>query len=384
MNIPYGKQFITEEDIKSVVDALNSDYLTQGPLVQEFENEFAKYVDAKYAVAVSNGTAALHLCALALGVSKGINVITTSITFAASANCIKYCKGEVYFVDINSETILFDITLVEKLILEKPKNFFKGIVAVDFAGLPINLEELRELADKYNLWIIEDACHSPGGYFVDSKKNIQKCGNGAFADLSIFSFHPVKHIACGEGGMITTNNFNLYEQLIKLRSHGITKNKEQFIETNQGEWYYEMQDLGYNYRFTEMQSALGLSQLKRADQGISRRQFIAKKYTTELAKIPNQKVKYFKFIEGHAYHLYIIQIQERRELYDFLKSKGIFTQVHYIPVHTMPYYRGLGWKRGDLPKAEKYYEQCLSLPIFYSLTDKELDYVIDSIKLFYK
>ncbi len=208
MSIPYGKQEITQDDINEVIKCLTSDYLTQGPKVLEFEKAFAKYIGSKYAVAVSNGTAALHLCALALNVKKGANVITTPITFAATANCIKYCEGNIYFCDINPDTFLIDTNKLIELIRSKPKGFFNGIIPVDFAGLAVNLEEIKKIAQENNLWIIEDACHAPGGFFIDSKGEKQLCGNSNFAELAIFSFHPVKHIATGEGGMITTNNKN--------------------------------------------------------------------------------------------------------------------------------------------------------------------------------
>lgn len=223
MNIPYGKQNITQEDINAVVDSLTHPFLTQGPKVKEFEDAFSYYIGAKYSVAVANGTAALHLCALALDVNEKSKVITTPITFAASANCIKYCGGEVVFSDINSENLLLDLDKLEQLLKDSPQGTYQGIVPVDFAGYPVNLEKVKAIAEKYNLWIIEDACHAPGGYFTDSKGQKQNCGNGNFADLAIFSFHPVKHIASGEGGMITTNNKKLYDKLMRLRTHGITK-----------------------------------------------------------------------------------------------------------------------------------------------------------------
>ncbi|NTW34070.1 MAG: aminotransferase class I/II-fold pyridoxal phosphate-dependent enzyme, partial [Bacteroidetes bacterium] len=245
--IPYGRQHITDEDIQAVVDVLRSDYLTQGPNVKKFEDAFADYIGAKYAIAVSNGTAALHLCALALGVKEGDKVITSPITFVATANCVRYAGGDVVFADIDKDTYLLDIKKVRNLLNASPKGTYKGIIPVDFAGRPINLEEFRTLADEFGLWIIEDACHAPGGFFVDSNGQKQYCGNGNFADLSIFSFHPVKHIACGEGGMITTNNNKLYDKIRNLRTHGIQQdyslNKE-----NHGPWYYEMQELGFNYR----------------------------------------------------------------------------------------------------------------------------------------
>ena len=227
-SIPYGRQNITEEDIQSVVEVLKSDYLTQGPQIVAFEEAFAQYVGSKYAVAVANGTAALHLCTLALGVKEGDRVITSPITFAASANCVRYCGGEVVFSDINPETYLLDIEKVRALLKTSPKGTYQGIIPVDFAGRANDLEAFRQLADEFGLWIIEDACHAPGGYFVDSKNGQQSCGNGDFADLAIFSFHPVKHIAAGEGGMITTNDKTLYEKLLMLRTHGVTKDTSQF------------------------------------------------------------------------------------------------------------------------------------------------------------
>lgn len=373
--IPYGKQFLSQGDIDAVVSVLKSDFWTQGPMIAEFENQFASYVGSKYAVAVANGTAALHLCALALDVNEQSNVITTPITFAASSNCIKYCGGNVFFADIDPETVLLDIDKVRSLIESKPKGFFSGIVPVDFAGAAINLEEFRKLADEHNLWIIEDACHAPGGHFTDSKGIVQKCGNGSFAELAIFSFHPVKHIACGEGGMITTNDEALYKKLLKLRTHGITKDPS-LLSQNDGGWYYEMQDLGYNYRIPDVLCALGISQLSRADQGLEKRRAIADKYREafQSADIILPDVE-----PGHAYHLFIILVKNRKALYDHLKAKNIFCQVHYIPVHMQPYYKELGHKKGDYPNAEKYYEECLSLPMFPTLTDAEHNYVIKSV-----
>jgi dTDP-4-amino-4,6-dideoxygalactose transaminase len=250
--ISYGKQEITEEDIKIVNDVLRSDFLTQGPAVAEFEKKFAEYVGAKYAVAVSNGTAALHLCALAIGVVPGQKVIATPITFAASSNCILYCGGEVEFVDIDPESFCMDYNKVKALLEKSPKGTYSGMVPVDFAGYPVDLEKFHDLAKEHGLWIIEDACHAPGGAFLDSKNKWQKCGNSEFADLAIFSFHPVKHIASGEGGMITTNNPELYNKLIMLRTHGITKDPLLMEEVSPGGWYYEMQVLGYNYRMPDM------------------------------------------------------------------------------------------------------------------------------------
>lgn len=388
--IPYGKQNITEEDIQSVVDVLKSDYLTQGPRIKEFEDSFAQYVGSKYAVAVANGTAALHLNCLALNVKEGDKVITTPITFAASANCVRYCGGEVVFADIDPATYLLDINKVRELLEASPKGTYKGIIPVDFAGRAVDIEGFRKLANEYNLWIIEDSCHSPGGYFTDSKGQHQNCGNGKFADLAIFSFHPVKHIAAGEGGMITTNDVDLYEKLLKLRTHGITKDESSYensIEFAGGDssypaWYMEMQELGYNYRLTDFQAALGLSQLKRANVGLERRREIAKKYY-EAFEGKNFIKGQSGVVEGHAYHLYVIEVEDRLGLYNYLRENKIFAQIHYIPTHLMPYYRNFGWKEGDMPNAETYYKNCISLPIFPTLTNEELEFVIYSVNSFY-
>jgi hypothetical protein len=388
--IPYGRQNITDDDIQEVIKTLKSDYLTQGPKINEFEVEFAKYVGSKYAVAVANGTAALHLCALALGVNTGDKVITTPITFAASANCVRYCGGEVVFGDIDPETYLLDIESVKLLLESSPKGTYKGIIPVDFTGRAVDLEAFYKLAKEYDLWIIEDSCHSPGGYFIDSNGVQQNCGNGNFADLAIFSFHPVKHIASGEGGMITTNDEKLYKKLLKLRTHGITKDESTYTNSiefaggteNYPLWYMEMQELGFNYRLTDFQAALGLSQLKRADEGILRRREIAKKYNdifSDKTYIKGQS----GVIEGHAYHLYIIEVDDRLGLYNYLRENNIFAQIHYIPCHLMPYYKNLGWKEGDKPNSESYYKKCISLPMYPTLTNEEQSFVINTINLFF-
>lgn len=374
--IPYGKQNITQHDIDAVVSALTSDYLTQGPKVLEFEQKFAAYVGSRYAVALTNGTAALHLSVMALGVRQGSKVITTPITFAASANCVRYCGGELVFSDVNPETILLDLKKVKALLEASPKGTYTGIIPVDFAGYPVDLEAFRELADEYGLWILEDACHAPGGYFIDSRGQKQSCGNSQYADLAIFSFHPVKHIACGEGGMITTNNKSLYDKLLLLRTHGITRDPGA-LQQNHGGWYYEMIELGYNYRIPDLNCALGISQLERAPEGLLKRQAIAKRYDEAFngrisSIIPSNKV-------SHAYHLYVVRVNNRKELYDKLREKGIYSQVHYIPVHTLPYYASLGYKKGSLPVAEAYYEKCLSLPMFPTLSDKEQEFVIQCV-----
>ena len=379
-SIPYGRQHITPEDIETVTSTLVSDFLTQGPAIKQFEDEFAAYVGSAYAVAISNGTAALHLCAMVLDVNEKTKAITSPITFAASANCIRYCGGQVELSDIDPKTLLLDLDKLEEKLKNADPGTYQGIIPVDFAGRAVNLEKLKKLADQYNLWIIEDACHAPGGYFTDSNKVKQHCGNGQFADLAIFSFHPVKHIACGEGGMITTNRKDLYDKLLILRTHGITKDP-QLLQENHGGWYYEMQELGYNYRLTDFQAALGSSQLKRADAGLARRKEIAATYDKAFAEttiktfIPEPGV-------GHAYHLYIIHTARRKELYDHLRENNIFAQVHYIPVHMQPYYKQFGFEKGQYPIAEQYYDGCLSLPMYPTLSVEEQEYVINTVLSF--
>ena len=381
--IPYGHQYISDEDVRAVVETLKSDYLTQGPRICEFEKDFAAYVGSKYACMVSNGTAALHLCAMALGIKPGDKVITTPITFVASANGFRYCGAEIVFCDIDPETFLLDLDKLEGLLKASPKGTYKAVVPVDFAGYPIDEERLHGLSDEYGFAIVVDACHAPGGSFLDSKGEKQLVGNCKYADLTVFSFHPVKHIATGEGGAVTTNDKQLYERVALYRTHGITKDTDRLTK-NDGGWYYEMQGLGYNYRITEIQAALGISQLKRLDWSIARRNEIAAKYD---GAFRGTEVKPPFRADGivHAFHLYIIQVDPaiRKGLYDYLRANMVFSQVLYIPAHTMPYYKQLGWKEGDLPIAEDYYSKCLALPMFPTLTDEEQDWVIAKVKEFF-
>ena len=388
--IPYGKQNITDKDINAVISTLKSDFLTQGPKIDEFEKCFASYIGSKYAVAVSNGTAALHLSVLSMNIKKGDKVITSPITFSASANCVRYCGGEIEFVDIDPETYLIDVKKLENLLKANPKNTFKGIIPVNFAGRPCDFERLKSLCDEYGLWIVEDSCHSPGGFFFDAKGNKYNCGDGMFSNLSIFSFHPVKHIACGEGGMITTNDEKLYNKLLNLRTHGITKDTDSFnnsIEESGGKntypnWYMEMQSLGFNYRLTDIQAALGISQLKRAKKGLEKRNKIAEIYYDNF-KNKKYILGQSGYIEGHAYHLYIIEVENRLELYNYLRENKIFAQIHYFPCHLMPYYKNLGWKYGDMPNSEKYYSNCISLPMYPEL-EEDQHFVIKKIISFYE
>lgn len=382
-NIPYGHQYITDEDVQAVIEALKSDYMTQGPLIGKFERNFAEYIGSKYACVVSNGTAALHLCAMALGIKSGDKVITTPITFVASANGFRYLGADIVFCDIDTNNYCLDLDKLEDILKASPKGTYKAVVPVDFAGYPIDEERIRKLANKYGFAIVVDACHAPGGSFVDSRGNKQMVGNCQYADLTCFSFHPVKHIATGEGGAVTTNNKELYDKIALLRTHGITKDPE-LLENNDGGWYYEMQELGYNYRITDMQASLGIVQLKRLDWSIQRRNEIAKKYDGAFAGTIIKTPFRAKNIT-HAFHLYIIQVpaEERKGLYEFLRANRIFSQVLYIPAHTMPYYRQFGWKVGDMPVAEEFYKHCLALPMFPSLTYEESDWVIAKVKEYF-
>lgn len=372
--IPYGRQDINADDIEAVVAALKSDYLTQGPRVREFEEVFAQYIGCKFAVAVTNATAGLHLATLSLGLKRNDRIITTPITFAATANCARYIGAEVWFADINKDTYLLSLEKTRELIESKPKGFFTGIIPVDFAGLPVDMEKFKMLAKEHNLWIIEDACHAPGGYFIDSSEVRQNCGNSNYADVGVFSFHPVKHIACGEGGMITTNNEDIYKKLMLLRTHGISKEE---MSENHGDWFYEMQELGYNYRLTDLQSALGISQLRKNPKGVEVRNLIADRYRIAF----KGKIKFQALPENcyNAHHLFVIEVDDRKGLYNALKANKIYAQIHYIPVHTLPYYKSIGYGDADLSNSERYYERCISLPMYPTLKEEEQEFVIEKV-----
>lgn len=377
--ISYGRQYISDEDIDAVVRTLRSDFLTCGPAIPEFEKTFADYVNAKYAVAVCNATAALHIAAKALGVKSGDNVICTPMTFASSANCIRFCGGNVKFVDINPQTYLLDIDKLKETLAASPKGTYKGMVLVDFAGYPHNMEEYRKVADEYGMWILEDACHAPGASFTDSTGERVCCGCGKYSDITVFSFHPVKHITTGEGGMACTQKQELYDRMALLRTHGITHDAEK-LERKDGLWYYEMQELGYNYRITDIQAALGTSQMKRARKNVEIRRQLVNKYNVAFADVPEIKTPYEAQDVYHAYHLYVIQVEDRLGLYNYLREHKIFAQVLYYPLHLMPYYKQFGNKEGDLPVVEEYYRHCLALPMFPTLTDEQQAYVIEKVK----
>jgi UDP-4-amino-4,6-dideoxy-N-acetyl-beta-L-altrosamine transaminase len=366
--IPYGRQFIDEEDIKEVTRVLKSDYLTTGPKISEFEEKFAEYVGIKYAVAVSSGTAALHLACLAGMLEKDDRIITSPLTFSASANCALYCGAWPDFVDIDKQGLI-DVNKIEKAITEKTKI----IIPIDYSGLPCNMEEIHRISKKHNLLIIKDSCHALG-----AKYNGMKIGNGKYSDMNIFSFHPVKHVTTGEGGMITTNSKELYNKLKIYRTHGITKDPDEMLK-NEGPWYYEMKYLGFNYRITDIQCALGISQLKKLDQFVFRRREIAKLYDEAFENCP-----YFSCLTENSnqissFHLYPILLKEkskRKRIFIKLREKGLGVQVHYIPVYYHPVYQKLGYKKGSCPNAEDFYSREISIPMYPSLTDEEVESVI--------
>jgi UDP-4-amino-4,6-dideoxy-N-acetyl-beta-L-altrosamine transaminase/pseudaminic acid cytidylyltransferase len=377
MTIPYGKQTIDKVDIKAVSDVLGSEFLTTGPRVKEFEEKFASFVNVKYAVVVSNGTAALHLACLAAGLKKGEELITTPMTFAASANCALYCGAKPVFVDIK-ENGLIDESLIEKRVTPKTKI----IIPVHIGGLPCDMEKIQAIAKRYKLVVIEDACHALGAEYKGTKT-----GDCKYSDMAVFSFHPVKHITTGEGGMITTNSKVLYEKLLLLRTHGITRISDKLLNKKEGPWFYEMQELGFNYRLTDFQCALGISQLTKIRRFVAKRLAIAKIYDTALSKIDG--IEIIKPSEGckDAYHLYVIKVKDaetRLDLFNYLKSKGIFCQVHYIPVYWHPYYQTLGYKKGLCPNAEEFYGKIISIPMYPSLKRWEQNKVIEAIGSFRK
>lgn len=420
--ILYGRQWIDEEDINAVIDVLKSDWITQGPKIDEFEKALANYCGAKYAVAVNSGTSALHLACLAAGIKEGDEVITTPITFVASANCVVYCGGIPVFADINKDTYNIDPSEIRKKITSKTK----AVIPVDFAGLPCDMEAIRKIADEHDLIIIEDACHALGAEYrikesvvrikdsglrakeklnsyhlpLNPKEEWIKVGSCSHSDMTVFSFHPVKHITTGEGGAVLTNNAELYEKLLLLREHGIIRNPEKFINKdlafflnpeslilNPNSWYYEIHELGFNYRITDIQCALGLSQLKKLDMFLAKRRSIASAYSQAFKDIELVTTPAEPEDKKPAYHIYVLQIdferlgKTRADVMNKLRASGIGTQVHYIPIHLQPYYRNnFGYRKGDYPAAEEYYDKALSIPIYPKMNDAEIKRVINSVK----
>ncbi len=372
--IRYGRQSIDEEDIKAVVDVLRSDWLTTGPKVAEFEEAFSRNVGAKYAIAVSSGTAALHAAMFALGICPGHEVIVPTLTFASSANCVVYQGGTPVFADVAPDTLLIDPQEVERRITPRTK----AIIAVDYTGQPCDYDALKEIGERHHLSLVADACHSLGAAYRGRLV-------GTLADLSVFSFHPVKHITTGEGGMITTDNKEYAERLRIFRNHGILTDHRQ--RERQDSWFYEMVDLGYNYRITDFQCALGMSQMKKLPRWLARRQEIARQYDAAFAGIKGIKPLAVKSEVRHAYHLYVIRMNqaetgvERGEFFRALRSRGIGVNVHYVPVHLHPFYQNrFGTGRGLCSVAESAYEQILSLPMYPAMTDEQINIVINTVR----
>lgn len=367
--IPYGRQTIEEDDIQALVDVLKSDFLTTGPKVAEFEQKVAEYVGAEYAVAISNGTAALHAACSAAGIGEGDEVITTPLTFAASSNCVLYCGGTPVFADVDSKTYNIDPVDIERKITPKTK----AIIAVHLAGQPCDLDVIHKIAREHHLLVIEDGAHALGSVYKGKKI-------GGLSDMTTFSFHPVKPITTGEGGMIVTNNKDLYQKLVMFRSHGITRD-ENLMTRNDGPWFYQQLDLGYNYRITDIQCALGCSQMNKMDRFLARRKEIVKRYNEAFVGCKNIVTPYQLPDTESGWHLYIIQVKncDRREVFEKLRSLGIGVNVHYIPVYMHPYYQEHGYANVHCPNAEKIYSQMISLPLYPTLTENEQEYVIGKV-----
>ncbi len=378
--IPYGRQDISQEDIDAVVDILRSDFLTQGPTVYKFEKCLAEYCGAKYAVAVNSATSALHIACLALDVGMNDTVWTSPITFVASANSALYCGADVDFVDIDFETNNISVSsLKEKLEDAKKSNSLPSVVIpVHMGGTSCDMEAIYELSKEYGFRIIEDASHAIGG-----KYNNIKVGASPYSDITVFSFHPVKIITTGEGGAALTNNKQLFEKLELFRTHGITRDTDKMTHESEGGWYYQQIELGFNYRITDLQAALGISQMSRIDSFVSKRNKLAERYDENLSNLPLELPKTPNNTYS-SYHLYIIKINEkskvgRKELFDFLRDNNIGVNVHYIPVHLQPYYKKRGFSEGDFPEAERFYKKAISLPLHPQLTLKDQDFVINKI-----
>ena len=384
--IPYGKHHIDQEDINAVTKVLKSDNLTQGPLIAAFEKEISKYVGAKYSVAVTSGTAALHLASIASGMSKGKVLLTSPITFVSTANSSLFCEGKTIFADIDDSTINISVDSIKKVVSETK---VQAIAPVHFGGLPCDMLKIKKIADDIGAIIYEDAAHAFGASFPDGSK----IGSCKYSDMTIFSFHPVKSIATGEGGVITTNDEKIYEKLIRLRNHGLEKKQDNFqLKINslsngsKNPWYYEMQELGYHYRITDIQCALGLSQLKKIEKFLSKRRQLAEKYDSAFNDLKNCEPIQKNMRKLSSNHLYVLKIdfkklgKTRANLMNEFKKAEITTQVHYIPVMSHPYFKRKNYKEDDFPNSYSYYNSALSIPLFYDLNDKQQNYVIEQVK----
>ena len=373
--LSYGRQFIDDADIQAVTDTLKSDYLTCGPRITELEKKLCAITGARYCVAVSNGTAALHIAALAAGIGPGDEVITTPITFAASANCALYCGARPVFADINPDTYNIDPASIRAHITPRTK----AVVAVDFTGQAVELDEIRAICQEHHLTLIEDAAHSIGTRYKGQPI-------GSIADMTTFSFHPVKTVTAGEGGAITTNSRELYDRLVLLHAHGITRDRSQMMHPTDDPWYNEQVYYGYNYRMTEIQAALLISQLDKLEQFSRRRKEIVARYDAAFSQIPQLQVQREIPESDTTRHLYILRLRTdrlnctRREFFDAMAAEGICSQVHYLPVYWHSYYESLGYEKGLCPEAERYYQEVMSLPLYYSLTDQDVEDVIHIVQ----
>lgn len=380
--IPYGRQDISEEDIASVVSVLRSDYLTQGPMVPKFENAVSKHIGVNHAFAMNSATSALHVACLALGLGPGDRLWTTPVTFVASSNCALYCGAQVDFVDIDKATYNMSVDALEKKLIdaEVKGTLPKIVVPVHLCGQPCDMRAIRALSNKYGFKVIEDASHAIGGKYLGAY-----IGNCEYSDISIFSFHPVKIITTAEGGMALTNDESIAKAISLLRSHGITRDASDMTKEPDGPWYYQQIALGFNYRMTELQAALGLSQLSRLDSFIARRHALAQRYDELLAGLPLTTP--WQHADGYSgLHLYVIRLKldeinrSHREVFEELRGRGIGVNLHYIPVHLQPYYERMGFRAGDFPEAENYYREAISIPMYHALTTEDQNTVVDTIR----
>jgi UDP-4-amino-4,6-dideoxy-N-acetyl-beta-L-altrosamine transaminase len=370
--IPYARQCIDSRDIKAVVGVMKSDYITQGPRVKEFENKVASYCGAMYAVALNSGTSALHAACFVAGIKPADEVITSPISFAASSNCVLYCGGKPIFADVLLDTMTIDPAAIKKVITKKTK----AIIAVDFAGHPAELKDIKRIASKYGLMIIEDAAHAFGAEYKEAK-----IGSCKYSDMTVLSFHAVKHITTGEGGMVLTNRKDFYNKAVMFRSHGISREKFVLINKRKPGWFYEMQLLGFNYRITDIQCALGLSQLDKSDYFIKRRREIVENYKREFSNMREIVCLKERDYAVSSWHIFPIRVNKDRDIiFNELTSKGIGVNVHYIPIYLHPYYKKLGYRKGLCPVAEKYYREAITLPVYPEMSDNEVKRVIRTVK----
>lgn len=376
--IYYGRQSVNEADIETVVSVLRSDFLTQGPAIERFEKRVAEYCGAKYAVAVTNATSALHIACRAAGLSHGDTLWTSPITFVASANCGRYCGTKVDFVDIDDTTYDMSVDELEKKL--EAGGCPQVVVPVHLCGQSCDMEKIKALAKRYGFTVIEDASHALGATYKDTK-----VGSCVYSDMTVFSFHPVKIITTGEGGMVLTNSKELYEKLILYRSHGITRDAAKMTREADGPWYYQQIELGYNYRMTDIQAALGYSQMERLDAFVARRRALAKQYDELLSDLPLRTPKQSADTNS-SWHIYVVRLDKARvkksktEIFEEMKARGVTLNLHYIPVYMQPYYQALGFNQGDFPVSERYYEEAFTLPLYCELTDEQQDTVVNALK----